>query len=62
LASGKSHGEIVADLYLVALSRTPTEQELASSIQFLDEYSSRDEYYQDLLWALMNSKQFLFVH
>ena len=42
--------------------RRPTDEELASSVQFLDEYSSRDEYYQDLLWALMNSKQFLFVH
>lgn len=61
LASGKSHAEIVSELYLVALSRLPTEQEQTTSVQFLDEYSSRDEYYQDLLWALMNSKQFLFV-
>lgn len=62
LASGKSHGDIVAELYLVSLSRPPTEQEQSSSVQFLDEYSSRDEYYQDLLWALMNSKHFMFVH
>ena len=61
LAENKSHDEIVADLYLTTLCRQPTPAELATSFQFLDENTHREECYQDLLWALINSKQFLFV-
>jgi len=43
------------------LSRIPTERELAASRGFLDDYPTPQECYEDLLWALMNSKQFLFV-
>ena len=39
----------------------PREAELAASRELLTESPSPGEYYQDLLWALLNSKQFLFV-
>lgn len=58
----KPHEEIVNELYLATLSRRPTAVEMDLSKQFLAESSSPTECYQDLLWALMNSKQFLFVH
>jgi hypothetical protein len=58
---GKSHDQIVRHLYLLALCRPPSEAELAGSVVFLDESPSAVECYQDLLWALVNSKQFLFV-
>lgn len=61
LAAGKSHQEVVSDLYLNALGRFPTADEQAASLLYLDEYPTRAEYYHDLLWALINSKQFLFV-
>lgn len=61
IAANKSHEEIVSELYLATISRPPTESEFAASLQFLDEASSREECYEDLLWALMNSKQFLFI-
>lgn len=61
LAAGKSHEEIVNELYLCALGRPATPAELEASIQFLDESPLREECYHDLLWALINSKQFLFV-
>lgn len=57
----KSHEEIVTTLYLATLSRPPSERELAASQTFLAESSSPKECYEDLLWALVNSKQFLFV-
>ncbi|MFO0903582.1 MAG: DUF1553 domain-containing protein [Pirellulales bacterium] len=58
----KSHEEIVQELYLWTLSRPATTAEIEASVQFLDEAPTRDECYQDLLWALVNSKHFLFVH
>jgi len=60
-AAGLPPDEIVAELYLAALSRLPSEAELTTSRELLSEAKSPGEYYQDLLWALMNSKQFLFV-
>jgi Protein of unknown function (DUF1553)./Protein of unknown function (DUF1549)./Bacterial Ig-like domain (group 2). len=61
LAAGKEHDEIVSDLYLAALSREPTDAERQASRELLPEAPGPAEHYQDLLWALLNSKQFLFV-
>ena len=61
LAASKPHEEIITDLYLAALCRPPTDQERAMCQKFLAEAASPEECYQDLLWALMNSKHFLFV-
>lgn len=61
LEAKKPHGEIINELYLATLCRAPSEQELAASQVFLKESPNPKEYYEDLLWALVNSKQFLFV-
>jgi hypothetical protein len=61
LAAAKPHDEIVTELYLVMLSRLPTDAERVASQKFLTESASPAECYEDLMWALMNSKQFLFV-
>jgi hypothetical protein len=62
IADKKEPDEIVGQLYLATLARRPTDQECEASSQYLSEYENSQEYYEDLLWALMNSKQFLFVH
>jgi hypothetical protein len=59
--SGKSDSDIVRELYMVALCRDPSEAELQSSLEFLPEAASRQEFFEDLLWTLINSKPFLFV-
>lgn len=56
------HEQIVADLYLATLSRYPSDAEMEASKELLAKYPEAKEYYEDLLWALLNSKQFLFVH
>jgi hypothetical protein len=61
VAAQTPHDDIVSELYLAALSRPPSETELAASRELLAEAPSKPEFYQDLLWALINSKQFLFV-
>ncbi len=55
------HNEIVRELYLASLCRQPTDAEFTASQSFLKQAGSPKECYEDLLWALFNSKQFLFV-
>ena len=62
LAAKKPHQEIVDELYLAALSRRPNAEESAVCTTLLGESPSPKEFYEDLLWSLMNSKEFLFVH
>lgn len=57
----KSHPEIVTELYYCSVCREPTAEELAASEKLLAEYPNPKECYEDLLWALINSKAFLFV-
>ncbi len=56
------HNDLVTELYLSALCRPPNEAELELSRNVLKQSPTPEEGYQDLLWALINSKQFLFVH
>jgi hypothetical protein len=61
LADNKPHAEIVQDLYLATLCRPATPDEIASAERLLADYPKPQECYEDLLWALINSKGFLFV-
>jgi hypothetical protein len=61
MAAKKSHEEIVTELYLATLARRPAPEELDATRKFLEGSPSPQECYQDLLWALINSKQFLFI-
>lgn len=62
LAANRPFEENVADLYLATWSRRPTPDELATWKAFLDQSPDGKTYYEDLLWTLINSKQFLHVH
>lgn len=55
------HDELVTELYVASLCRFPTDKELELSRELLDQSPNPTECYQDLLWALINSKHFLFV-
>ncbi len=58
----RRHDEMVTELYLSTLSRLPTTEELSQTrAEGQAEDTLREAaYYEDLIWALMNSKQFLF--
>lgn len=62
LESEIDHDQRLQRLFLASLCRPPNEAELAYSREVVDQAGSPAEGYQDLLWALINSKQFLFVH
>jgi hypothetical protein len=53
---------LVERLYLITFNRHPTTAEAASAESLLSEVPDRRQAAQDLLWGLMNSKEFLFNH
>jgi hypothetical protein len=61
VASGKPTDNCIEELYLATLCRGPSTDELAQARSFVMGSPSPAEGYQDLLWALINSKQFLFI-
>ncbi|MFN9462655.1 MAG: DUF1549 domain-containing protein [Planctomycetota bacterium] len=58
----KSHDEIVDELYLGSLSRFPNAEERTKTKYFVDAIENKSEAYQDLLWTLLNSREFMFNH
>jgi hypothetical protein len=54
--------EAIRRLYLQSLCRPPDADELEHGRQLVKESATPQQAYEDLLWALINSKQFLFVH
>lgn len=55
--------QIVTELYLAALSRFPTESELATAAAaFAGEKPNRQQAAEDVLWALLNTPEFVFNH
>ena len=62
LAAKKSDDEIVEELYLVTFSRTPTPDEITRARLSVLASPNKKEGFEDLLWALLNSREFLFKH
>ena len=61
ILSGKSDHDLVEELYLASFSRPPSAAELEQGLKYLGSGSrGRTALAQDLLWALVNSKPFLF--
>jgi hypothetical protein len=65
LEQKKSHQEIIEHLYLTALSRSPTEGEMKNLQEVLKTATSdkqAEEILNDIFWAILNSKEFIFNH
>ncbi len=57
-----SNEDAIQRLYRIAFSRKPTAQELSGCLDLLAQAPSRKEGLEDLLWAVLNSREFLFNH
>jgi hypothetical protein len=62
LHDGKSAGDLIDDCYLAALCRHPTSQERAATDAVLGGTKDEREAFEDLLAALLSSKEFLLRH
>jgi hypothetical protein len=47
------------ELYLLALSRHPTSKELEINLDYIKQVGERSEAFEDILWSLLNSTEFL---
>lgn len=55
----QSDTDILDDLYWRTLSRPPTTEELSAVVGYVSDVGNRREAYEDVLWGLINSKEFL---
>jgi hypothetical protein len=59
LAAGKSNTAILENLYLATLCRLPNEREREVLVARMERAVDRRLALEDILWALLNSKEFL---
>ncbi len=62
LDSGKSDGEVLDEMFLATLARHPGAQEKDRLLTRIGSAKSRREVYEDILWAVLNSREFVFNH
>lgn len=62
LKTDKTDEQLITELYQVTLCRIPTAAEIDNAKTYLAKSPSRKEFFEDLMWALVNNKQFLFVY
>ena len=53
---------LVQELYLASVSRLPDQDEMFDAVMSLREAKDKRKEAEDILWALLNSKEFLFNH
>ena len=61
-SAGKSDPEIVTELYLAALCRRPNDEEVTAATKHITAQADRVQGLEDVCWALLNAKEFLFQH
>lgn len=54
--------QIIEQLFIRVLSRRPSENELSGMLQWVKESSNNIDVYEDILWGMLNSTEFLFNH
>lgn len=64
LKAGQTDTQVINDLYLATLGRWPSPTELEKTTRFVaaQDKNERQRALEDVLWTLMNSKEFMFNH
>lgn len=60
--SEQDNREIINEIYWTALSRPPTQTESEKFSEFIDNHENRISAFEDVTWAILNSKEFMFRH
>jgi hypothetical protein len=62
LTAKKSNDEILGELFMVALSRPPSAAEAKGLLEHVTRTMDKRKAWEDVMWALINSKEFQFRH
>src|SRR5712671_524486 len=62
IAAKKTDREILDELFLVTLTRPPTDSEAQAMLSHVTAQMDKRRAWEDVHWALINSKEFLFRH
>ena len=62
LDEGKSPEQIIESIYIRSLTRKPTEEESAQLLELVKEANGPRAGLEDVFWAVLNSREFLFNH
>src|SRR5262245_43313300 len=62
LTEKKSDKEILDQLYLVTLSRLPSDAERQPALNHVTKNADKRKAWEDVMWALLNTREFLFRH
>ncbi len=62
LKDGKCDAEVIEEIYLAAFARPPLESEQKAVLEYVANQADRRTAFEDLLWAVLNTKEFLFNH
>jgi hypothetical protein len=58
----RSTPQIIEELYLATFSRYPTPREIFTAVAYIDRDPEPRKAVEDLMWTLLNSREFLFNH
>jgi len=56
----RGHDEKIAELYYWAYARAPNDKELQFILDYVERKPNKKQAYEDVVWALINTKEFLF--
>jgi Protein of unknown function (DUF1553) len=62
LQEKKTPAQIIEHLYVRCLSRAPKPDELKNLLAMIDTAKDKQQALNDLFWAIMNSREFMFNH
>lgn len=59
---GKPAEEVLKEIYRATYARDPRPEEVKDAVDFLAATEQKDQAWGDLVWAMLNAKEFLFNH